>query len=367
MFKFIVYKRSKKSFLRVGQITTHKGRFSTPAFMAVGTKACVKTVSPKELIQSGCEIILANTYHLYMRPGEKLIKKMGGLHKFMNWPGPILTDSGGFQVFSLAKTSLKNGSLVKIYKNGVEFRSHLDGSKHFFTPEKVIQIQKDLGSNIIMPLDVCLPANSPLTKHEKAVQLTLDWAKRSKKEFEKLFRNNPKKPALFGIVQGGTFKNLRTNCAKELIKIGFSGYAIGGLAVGESKKKMWQIVKLLDQILPKNKPRHLMGVGEPDDLICATKLGIDMFDCVLPTRLARHGVVWVTKKFTKFYKIDFRKSRQKLNPKPIMVNCRCEACQNKFSQSYLSHLIRENEILGLRLLTLHNLNLIQTLMKKIRT
>ncbi len=354
MFKFTISKKSTKNSQRAGVIETPHGRFPTPAFMAVGTKATVKSVSPKELKNLNCEIILANTYHLYLRPGEKQISRFGGLHKFMRWPGPILTDSGGFQVYSL-------GPMVKIRQNGVVFRSHLDGSRHFFTPEKVIQIQKDLGSDIIMPLDVCLPATDSKKEHKKAVDLTIKWTKKSKKEL-----GASKNQTLFGIVQGGIDPKLRKYCAQKIIEINFAGYAIGGLAVGESKKDLWQIVKLMDEILPKDKPRYLMGVGEPEDLIKATQLGIDMFDCVLPTRLARHGVVWVTKNWKKFTKIDFRKSQYRADQKPIMPGCGCPTCSQKFSKAYISHLIREKEILGLRLLTLHNLWLIQTLMSKIR-
>lgn len=357
---FQIIHSSKKSSLRVGEITTNHGKFSTPAFIAVGTKATVKSVTPLELKKLGCEIILANTYHLYLRPGEKLIKKQKGLHNFMKWSNPILTDSGGFQVYSLGKRGPKS-SLVKIRSHGVEFRSFLDGSRHFFSPEKVIQIQKNLGSDIMMTLDVCLPANSSYQDHKKAVDLTIAWAQKSKKQF-----NRTKKQVLFGIIQGGINPDLRKYCAQELIKINFPGYAIGGLAVGENKKDLWKIVKLMDQILPKNKPRYLMGVGEPEDLIKATTLGIDMFDCVLPTRLARHGVAWTTTDYQKFNKIDFRKSSHKNSAQPLMTNCQCYTCKNKFSRAYLAHLIREKEILGLRLLTIHNLFLIQTIMQKIR-
>ncbi len=354
MFKFKISKKSPKESLRTGEIKTNHGKFSTPAFMAVGTKGTVKSITPEELKKLNCEIILANTYHLYLRPGEKQISKFGGLHKFMRWSDPILTDSGGFQVYSL-------GPMVKIRQNGVEFRSHLDGSRHFFTPEKVIQIQRDLNADIIMPLDICLPATDSKKEHKKAVDLTIEWAKRSKKELGVV-----KNQTLFGIIQGGIDLKLRKYCAKKIIEIGFAGYAIGGLAVGESKKDLWRIVKLMDKILPKDKPRYLMGVGEPEDLIKATQLGMDMFDCVLPTRLARHGVVWTTRNWKEFGKIDFRKSQAKSDQKPIMPGCKCPACSQKFSKAYISHLVREKEILGLRLLTLHNLWFIQQLMQKIR-
>jgi len=360
---FKTIKRSKKSSIRIGKIFTKHGTVTTPTFMPVGTKGTVKSISPDELKKIGCQIILANTYHLYLRPGVAVIKKAGGLHKFIRWSDPILTDSGGFQVFSLTKNSKsQKKNLVKIQDNGVIFHSHLDGTKHFFTPEKVISIQKNLGSDIIMPLDICLPANKSITQHQRAVELTLKWAKKSKQALAKI--KNP--PALFGIIQGGINPALRKYCAQELIKIGFDGYAIGGLSVGESKKDLWKIVKLLDKILPQNKPRYLMGVGEPEDLIAAGKLAMDMFDCVLPTRLARHGVAWTSQNWQKFQKLDFRKSKFKNDFSPIMKNCHCDTCKNGFSKSYLSHLIREKEILGLKLLSIHNLWLIQNLMNKIR-
>jgi len=352
MFKFKILKKSKKSSARVGEIETAHGKFKTPAFLPCGTVGAVKTLSPEEIKELGAEIVLANTYHLYLRPGSKTIKKLGGLHKFMKWDGPILTDSGGFQVFSLS-------SLVQIRENGVEFRSHLDGSSHFFAPEKVIQIQKDLGSDIIMPLDICTTYPCSRKEAEKSVELTLKWAAISKKLNEK--RPRSKMVKLFGIVQGSVYDDLRIKCAKELLKMDFDGYAIGGLAVGEPKSDLWRIVKLLDEILPKDKPRHLLGVGEPFDLLKASQYGIDMFDCVLPTRLARHGVVWTKKT----QKLDLTKSNFKDDPNPI-DNCGCYTCKNQFSRAYLHHLIKEREILGHRLLTIHNLFFVVNLLKKIR-
>ncbi|MCX6806521.1 MAG: tRNA guanosine(34) transglycosylase Tgt [Candidatus Berkelbacteria bacterium] len=334
MLKFQILKNSRKSSFRIGKITTLHGSFSTPAF------------------NLGTEIILANTYHLYLRPGEKNIKKMNGLHQFMNWDKPLLTDSGGFQVFSLAK-------MRKIKEDGVEFSSHIDGSKHFLTSEKVIDIQYALGADIMMPLDYCATYPCSYKEAERAVRLTLAWARRSRERLDKLTSKD--RPALFGIVQGSTFSDLREYCARELIKLNFDGYAIGGLAVGEPKKEEWKIIRHLDKILPKDKPRYLMGVGDPEDLITATKLGIDMFDCVLPTRLARHGVVFQTKNL----KLNLLKSELKTDKNPIDKNCSCYTCKNNFSRGYLHHLIKEKEILCHRLLTIHNLYFIQNLLKQI--
>lgn len=396
MLKFDILKQSKRSSLRIGTIVTNHGVFSTPAFMPCGTVGAVKTVTPDELKNIGVEIVLANTYHLYLRPGEKLIKKLGGLHQFMKWDGPILTDSGGFQVFSLGKAALAYPvqkddrfappsarctqlshflgkgfaaakPLVKITDDGVWFKSHLDGSKHFLTPEKVIEIQYALGVDIAMPLDYCATYPCSRREAERAAKLTLKWAKRSKEYLDKRLAVSVQgsctlNPALFGIVQGSIYKDLREYCAKELIKLNFDGYAIGGLAVGEPKKEEWSIVRHLDKVLPINKPRYLMGVGEPNDLIMSTKLGIDMFDCVLPTRLARHGVVWKTENS----KIDIKKSIFKNNPNPLDKNCGCYTCQNNFSRAYLHHLMKEGEILGHRLLTIHNLYFIQNLLKNLR-
>ena len=356
---FNILKSSRKSSLRKGKITTKHGTFNTPAFMPVGTKGTVKAISPEELKNFGFEVILANTYHLYLRPGDELIKKQKGLHYWMKWDGPILTDSGGFQVYSLRE------EFVRIRQNGVEFKSHLDGSQHFLTPEKVIQIQMNLGSDILMPLDICLPANASKNEQQKAVEKTIKWLIRSQKYLQN--QQPRKKSALFGIIQGGIYPDLRKDCAQKVLKLNLDGYAIGGLAVGEKKKDLWKIVKLMDKILPKNKPRYLMGVGEPEDLIKATNLGMDMFDCVLPTRLARHGTVWTTSDWKKFPKIDFRKSNYQNDPQPIMANCQCYTCKNQFSKSYLTHLIREKEILGIRLLTYHNLWLIHELIRKIQT
>jgi len=366
MFEYKVKKQSKNSSLRTGVITTSHGEINTPVFMPVGTVGAVKTVAPWELRELGAEIILGNTYHLYLRPGEKLIKKFDGLSSFNHWNGPILTDSGGYQVFSLgAGKKTKSGeNLVKISEDGVEFKSHLDGKKHYFTPEKVVDIQLAIGSDIIMPLDVCPPSLASKPEIEKAVRLSTEWLKRSKKHLDSKKLKN--KPALFGIVQGGIFPDLRKYCAEEMIKLDLPGYSIGGLAVGESQAEMLKIVIQLDSILPKDKPRYLMGVGTPDDILKATKLGVDMFDCVLPTRMARHGVAYLLSDGDKFRELNLLQSNNREEKSTIDKNCQCLVCRGGFSRAYLHHLIKEKEILGIRLLTLHNLHTYINLMKRIR-
>lgn len=381
MFKYKIRKKSNFSSLRTGVISTTHGEINTPVFMPVGTVGAVKSVAPWELRELGAEIILGNTYHLYLRPGEKLIEEFGGLTKFNRWEGPILTDSGGFQVFSLGagKTTKSGESLVKISEDGVEFKSHLDGEKHYFTPEKVVDIQIALGSDIIMPLDVCPPSKAKKTEIERAVDLSIKWLKRSKKHLELKAKSLKLKakslPALFGIVQGGIYSDLRERCAKEMVELDLPGYAIGGLAVGESQSEMLEIVSLCDKLLPKDKPRYLMGVGTPDDIEKATKLGVDMFDCVLPTRLARHGTAYKLKaKSLKlkaarggiFKEINLLKSENKDSKEVIDANCQCPACKNGFSRAYLHHLVKEREMLGTRLLTLHNLHTYLRLMENIK-
>ncbi|MCD6194660.1 tRNA guanosine(34) transglycosylase Tgt [bacterium] len=351
------------------KVCTPHGSLSLPYYFPVATDGAVRAIAPWELESFGFQGILANTYHLYLRPGIEIIKKAGGLHQWMGWKGVILTDSGGYQVFSLGLGKKK--PLIKIKEKGIEFYSHLDGSKHFFTPEKVIQIQLDLKSDIIMPLDVCPPGKSSKAKAEWAAEKTLQWLKIAKNYFEKqtkkLGGKGKKKPLLFAIIQGGTFLDLREKFAKETIKLDFDGYAIGGLAVGEEKRKMWQVVKLMDRILPKNKPRYLMGVGEPKDFVKAVSLGIDMVDCVLPTRLARHGIAYqiIKKRNLEIKNLDLRKSWAKNKLEIIDKNCTCPACQNGLTISYLSHLIRKGEILGHRLLSLHNLAAIRKINEEI--
>lgn len=372
------YKLIKKldSGIRIGELSTPHGKIETPFFMPVGTVGSVKSVSPDELNNLGAQIVLSNTYHLYLRPGEKLIKKLGGLHEFMKWPKPILTDSGGYQVFSLGdRSGQKDHSLVKITQEGIEFSSHLDGSKHLFTPEKVIDIQLDLGVDILMPLDVCPSGKADAKEIKKSVELTIAWAKRAKKHFELRIKNYElsKRPLLHGIVQGGLDKDLRRYCAEELIKLDFDGYSVGGLAVDLETRDMWDIVKLMGEILPENKQRYLMGVGTPDDIIHAATLGMDMFDCVLPTRLARHSNVYIpnsqkinVKKYDNYTLINLLNSKYRTDGEVLDENCGCPACKGGFSRAYISHLLRSNEILGLRFTTLHNLWQYLDLMRKLR-
>lgn len=367
MFEFKITRTEKHSSARTGTFKTPHGLIHTPIFMPVGTKATVKTLSPLDLKNLNSEIILANTYHLYLRPGEKLIKKMGGLHKWMNFSSPILTDSGGFQVFSLgnengySKDSLPFKTTVKIDENGVEFKSHLDGSKHYLTPEKAIQIQHDLGADIIMAFDECAPANSTKKYFKEAMVRTHNWALRCKKEHEKLQKINASSlQALFPIVQGGMYKDLRTASAKFINSLDLPGNAIGGLSVGESKEKMLAMIETVIPNLSTQKPRYLMGVGTPEDLLECVERGIDMFDCVHPTRMARHGAFW-----NESGRFSIRNEKFKTDKNPLQKKCECETCKNH-SRSYLRHLIFENEILGLRLMTIHNLHFLLNLMRKIR-
>jgi queuine tRNA-ribosyltransferase len=306
--------------------------------MPVGTVGTVKTMAPQELEEIGAQIILGNTYHLYLRPGLEVIAAAGGLHHFMNWHHPILTDSGGFQVMSLA-------GLRKITKDGVRFQSHIDGSYHMFTPEKVIEIQNIIGADIIMSFDECPPY--PATKEyiERSSKLTLDWARRGKEA-----HHNIERQALFGIVQGGVFQDLREYSAKQLIEMDFPGYSIGGLAVGEPKEDMINITGFLNKLLPKNKPRYLMGVGTPADIITHIGNGVDMFDCVMPTRNARKGSI-----FTRHGKMIIKSARYKSDFNAIDSDCTCYTCRN-FSRAYIRHLITMNEILGMRLTTIHSLH-----------
>ena len=332
---------------RSGSIYTPKGSITTPVFMPVGTQGSVKSLDPNDLSQLDAQIILGNTYHLYLRPGVDLIKDFGGLGKFMGWPGPILTDSGGFQGFSL-------GRLMKIDENGIKFTSHLDGSAHLFTPEKVISYQESLGSDIVMPLDWCLELPSEFDTVKMSVERTSLWAKRS------LDSKTRDTYALFGIVQGGTEKKLRELSAKQITSLNFDGYSIGGLSVGESKSQMYDIASFTAELLPEDKPRYLMGVGSPEDLLESVAVGIDMFDCVLPTRVARNGSL-----FTSKGRINIVGKRFRSMNEPIQSNCDCYTCMN-FTASYLSHLFRAKELLGYRLASIHNLRFITYLMANIR-
>lgn len=369
--KFKIIKQSKKTSARVGVLETHRSKIETPVFMPCATSGSVKGISMEELTKIGFKIILGNTYHLYLRPGEELIQKMGGLQKFINWPESMLTDSGGYQVFSLSDNykvyGVKTESLTQVVKRGVWFRSHLDGSKHLFTPEKVIDIQLTLGSDIIMPLDFCPSADATKIEIEKAVDLTNIWFKQAFEHFALKTKDMKKRPAIFAIIQGGFYKDLREKSYNFLSQFPVDGFSIGGVANGgESKIKQRKALLYTLPLIPKDKPRYLMGVGEPEDIIYAVGHGIDMFDCVLPTRLGRHGVAWTTKNWKKFEKIDLRKTRLKEDKNPIMPNCGCEACTTGYSRSYISHLIRSKEMLGMRLISLHNLWLLHELMRKIR-
>ncbi len=284
---FKVLSQDKNSKARVSEITTSHGTFETPIFMPVGTQATVKAIEQRELEEIGAQIILGNTYHLYLRPGTEVLNKAGGLHKFMNWNKPILTDSGGFQVFSLS-------GLRKISGEGVEFKSHLDGSLHMFTPEKVVNIQRMIGSDIMMVLDECLENPAEYSKVETSIKLTTDWAKRSRVEFQNTAPLYGKEQFQFGIIQGSTYKELRKRSVEDLVEIGFDGYAIGGLAVGEANEVMYDIVEHTTEFMPTDKPRYLMGVGTPEDLLNAIERGVDMFDCVMPTRNARNATIFTT-------------------------------------------------------------------------
>lgn len=338
----------KQTGARYGILHTPHGDFETPIFMPVGTQATVKTLIPEEIKEVSDGLILGNTYHLWLQPGDELIKEFGGIRGFMKWDGALLTDSGGFQVFSLSK-------MRKITEEGVYFRHPKSGEKLFLSPEKSIEIQNNLGADIIMSFDECPPFDASEEYMRDSVERTLRWAKRGKDAHK-----NPEKQALFGIVQGGGNKEIRKHSIDELEKIGFPGYSIGGLSVGESKKEMYDMLEYLKTIMPENKPRYLMGVGSPDDLIIGAMNGIDMFDCVLPTRNARHGSA-----FTHNGKIQVKNSKLFSDPSPLDAECDCYVCKN-FSRAYLNHLIKSEEILGMRLVTYHNLYFLKSLMHDIR-
>ena len=334
---------------RLGCINTHRGKIDTPAFMPVGTQATVKAAFIEDILKTGSQIILSNTYHLMIRPGVERIKSAGGLHKFMNCELPILTDSGGYQVMSLSKFNK-----VDRYKGAI-FNSHIDGKKFILSPEESIKIQKSLNSDIIMIMDVCPKKTDNYDVIKTAMEISLEWAKRSKKKFGK----NPHK-ALFGIVQGGLFKDLRISSLNELIKINFDGYAVGGLAVGETQLEMFKVLDYLKDFLPKAKPRYLMGVGTPADILGAVKRGIDMFDCVMPTRSGRTGLA-----FTWNGRINLRNSKYRFDNSPIDKK-ENKLGLNRYSKNYINHLFNTNEILASMILTLHNINFYQELMKSIR-
>ena len=355
MFKIV--RKSNKSYARLGKLTTKHGVINTPFFMPIATRAAIKTLTPDEVKKLDAEIILSNTYHLLLRPGDKTIKKVGGLHEFMKWPKPILTDSGGYQVFSLAK-------FRKLSDEGVEFRSDIDGRKIFLSPEKAVEIQKNLGSDIMMCLDECPGFGASKKKIEQAIERTTEWAGKCKKA-----NKNNKSQLLFGINQGGVFKDLREKSLQDLMSIGFDGYAIGGLAVGEPTKEMYKILDFLADKLPSDKPHYLMGVGYPEQILEAVKKGVDMFDCVIPTRHARHGdlFIWRKKELQgNFYEtISIAKSKYVENLNSLDKNCDCYACRN-FSRAYLHHLYKTKEMLYYRLATMHNIKFYLDLMGKIR-
>ena len=338
----------KNSGARRGVVHTPHGDIQTPIFMPVGTLATVKAMSPEELKNDvKAQIILSNTYHLYLRPGHDIVKEAGGLHKFMNWDRPILTDCGGFQVFSLS-------SLRKISEEGVLFNSHLDGSKHMFTPEKVMEIEEALGADIIMAFDECCPYPADYDYVKKSMERTTRWAVRCKEA------HTTENQGLFGIIQGGFYKDLREQSAKDLISLDFPGYAIGGISVGEPKEEFLDILRYTTPLMPENKPRYLMGVGSPDYLIEASLAGIDMCDCVLPTRLARHGTALTSKGKLVIRNQNFARDWNRLDDE-----CDCYTCKN-YTRAYLRHLIKTNEILGMRLLSLHNLRFLTKLMERVR-
>ena len=339
---------AKDGAARTGIIRTPRGEIHTPAFMPVGTAGSVKAMLPESVRATGAEIVLGNTYHLMLRPGAERIARLGGLHKFMNWHGPILTDSGGFQVMSLSK-------LRKITEEGVQFQSHIDGATEFLSPERAMEIQSLLGSDIQMVLDECAPFPSTQAQIEQSLALSMRWAKRSKTAFgEQAAR------ACFGIVQGGVFPHLRMRSAEELIAIGFDGYSVGGLAVGEGQAAMFGVLDATVPLLPSNRPRYLMGVGKPDDIVGAALRGIDMFDCVLPTRSGRNGQA-----FTRNGTLNLRNARHAEDSSPLDAQCRCPACRD-FSRAYLHHAVKAGEIIASMLLTWHNLTYYQDLMTDLR-
>ncbi len=345
--EFKVLHKSHGNGARLGEMTTRRGTVKTPVFMPVGTQGSVKALCPEELRQVGTEVILSNTYHLYLRPGTGVIERFGGLHEFMGWDGPILTDSGGFQVYSLAK-------LRKISEEGVVFQSHLDGSRHFIGPEESMDIQKALGSDIVMAFDECVSYPAEYEYVLKSVHLTTHWARRC------LDHLGPREQALFGIVQGGVYKDLREMSAKDLVQMDFDGYALGGLAVGEDRQTRLDVVRETKKILPPDRPVYLMGVGAPEDLVEAVSLGVDMFDCVMPTRNARNGTL-----FTSRGRMVIKNARYADDQRPVDDQCDCYACTH-FSRAYLRHLFMARELLAYRLNTIHNLRYYLWLMEGMR-
>ena len=346
-FRYELIKKDKKTGARLGRVYTDHGSFDTPCYMPVGTQATVKAMTPHDLTDVNARIILANTFHLYLRPGHELVREAGGLHSFMNWDRPILTDSGGFQVFSLAKIN-------KIQEDGVMFQSPIDGSKHFFSPEKVMEIEMALNADIAMAFDECAPFPSDHTYAEKAMNRTHRWAERCREAHNSSTQN------LFGIVQGAFYADLRIASAKFLSSLDFDGYGIGGLSVGEPKETMYRMLEEIEPFMPEQKPRYLMGVGSPDCFLEGVRRGVDMFDCVMQTRMARTGMA-----LTRHGRMNIRNAKYERDFSPIEEGCDCYACRG-FSRAYIHHLVKEKEILGAQLLTMHNLRFSTRLMEDIR-
>lgn len=351
MVNFDLKVRDRKTKARTGIIKIRGREVETPIFMPVGTYAAVKTLSPLELKEIGAEIILGNAYHLFLRPGVDIIRKLGGIHRFTGWDRGFLTDSGGFQIMSLSP-------LREVNLEGIKFRSHIDGSKKFLSPEDVINIEKDIGADISMPLDVCTPIPTEYDLAKEAALITMNWAERSKSLWEK----GPANTTLFGIVQGNSYRDLRESCSRKIVSMNFPGYAIGGLSVGEDKATMYGILDFTTDILPMDKPRYLMGVGSPEDILEAVIRGVDMFDSVLPTRNARNATVFV---WGAQGKILLRNSEYREDERPIQEDCGCYTCKN-FSRAYLRHLFKTREILSYRLATIHNLFYIMSFVAKLR-
>ena len=374
-FKLEIIAKDKKSKARVGKIITVHGIIETPAFVPVGTKATVKGLTPQDLREAEVQILFGNTYHLHLRPGEDLIKDFGGLAKFMSWGGPTITDSGGFQVFSLGQLKMKlmeegegiEVKVVNIKDDGVMFRSHIDGSKHLFTPEISIEIQKKLGADLILAFDECAPQPSTYEYSKEAMERTHRWAIRSLKA-SKLKQYHPWKQALYGIIQGGIYKELREESAKFISDLDFDGIAIGGVAVGESKKEMRQAVEWSYPFLPENKPRHLLGIGEIDDIFDVIEGGMDTFDCVIPTRFGRYGIMFIGPSegnVKNRFRLDINKVIYSKDKNPVSKNCLCYVCKN-FTRAYVHHLFRAQELLAYRLASYHNMFFINNLVKEIR-
>lgn len=336
---------------RAGVLVTPHGRVETPAFMPVGTAGAVKGVTPRDLREAGAQILLANTYHLMLRPGDDLVAEMGGLHGFTGWSGPFLTDSGGYQVFSLA-------ALRRVTEDGVSFQSHWDGSPHLLTPERSIEIQRNLGADVIVAFDECPPYPAPKGAVEEATARTTRWARRSQEAYERTDRGRPQ--WLFGVVHGGVHLDLRERSAREITAVGFCGFAVGGLSVGEPKEDMWRVLEHLDPLLPGGKPRYLMGVGTPEDLLEAVARGIDLFDCVLPTRNARNGQL-----FTRTGRLSIRNARYRRDPLPPDPDCDCYTCRT-VSRAYLRHLHLAGEITAATFMTIHNLSSYLDTLRRIR-